>query len=191
MHYNDILNYWFGFSRNTIDYKKWFSSDLMINKYIQDRFEELVELARMKKLDDWKNKQDSCVALIILIDQFPRNIYKNSYRAFAFDDYGLQLCNHMINNNMIFKLNSEIMIMFALMPLQHSESINDKKKLLNILNKLNSNTKSEIYQQMITYTIQHQRVLEKYGKYPMRNFALGRKSTPEELNYIRNNQRSF
>ena len=181
---NDIIYYWF----NTLNsYKDWFGGSKEIDNYIKINYSKYVEKAQQGELDYWKNSLSGCLALILLLDQFARNIYRNSYRAFAFDDYALRLTNFILDKNLLNNYSSN-KIMFILMPLMHSESIDDKDKLIDILSNLNKNKE---FTTMIQYTTKHKEVLVEFGRYPKRNLSYGRICTNKELEYLNNNKNSM
>ena len=181
---NDIIYYWF----NTLNsYKDWFGDSKEIDNYIKINYSKYVEKAQQGELDYWKNSLSGCLALILLLDQFARNIYRNSYRAFAFDDYALRLTNFILDKNLLNNYSSN-KIMFILMPLMHSESIDDKDKLIDILSNLNKNKE---FTTMIQYTTKHKEVLVEFGRYPKRNLSYGRICTNKELEYLNNNKNSM
>ena len=185
-----VLNYWF---HRKSDYKKWFHEDPYTDRHIIRNFEEYVILAHNKKLEDLLDTNDGTLALIILLDQFPRNIYRNTFRAYSHDDKTVEIVKDKLNiHNNFFDfsflngLDNE-MIMFFLMPLMHSESISDKNILDNLLIYLQNNSKNkddDTFLMMKDYNRKHKEVLEKFGRYPKRNNSCGRKSTFKELKYI-------
>ena len=184
---NNIIYYWF----NTLNsYKYWFGGSKEIDNHIKINYSKYVEKAQQGELNYWKNSLSGCLALILLLDQFARNIYRNSYRAFAFDDYALRLTNFILDKNLLSNYSSN-KIMFILMPLMHSESIDDKDKLIDILNNLNNLNKNKEFTTMIQYTIKHKDVLEQFGRYPKRNLSYGRICTNKELEYLNNNKNSM
>lgn len=125
------------------------------------------------------NSPDGRLAQIIILDQFPRNIYRKTARAFSYDTYSLKLSKRMIESGEYDTL-ANLEQLFARMPLQHSENLAHQD--LNC--KLEGDKVSE-------YSLQHREIIKKYGRYPYRNIVLGRKSTPEEHEFLNGEHPSF
>ena len=182
---NEILNYWF-MKKN--DFNKWFVKSQETDKYIEQNFSKYINDANNFRLEYLKKTPRGCLTLIILYDQFPRNLYRNTFRAYAFDSKALNLTHELIVN-MRFTGFTPNMIMFALMPLMHTESIKDKEYLISLLEKYQEKSKDKddmTFTSMIDYTKKHLSILKKYGRYPHRNYAFNRISTKEEKIYLEN-----
>ena len=184
----NVLDYWFSTPN---DYKKWFFSGTSLDNYIKEEFEELLlEIINNNNESLIPKNSKEKLAKIILLDQFPRHIYRNTNSAYKYDNISLKISLELLDNNSIDEL-SPIEQIFALMPLQHSESIQHKNILLDFANnKLNTcdvNDKNT-YLNFIEHTTNHKKVLELFGRYPKRNICLGLESTPEELLYIEENK---
>ena len=182
---NKILNYWF-MKKN--DFNKWFVKSPETDKYIEQNFSKYINDANNFRLEYLKKTPRGCLTLIILYDQFPRNLYRNTFRAYAFDHKALKLTHELIVNMRSTGFTPN-MIMFALMPLMHTESIPDKEYLISLLEKHQVDLKDKddmTFTSMIDYTRKHLSILKKYGRYPHRNYAFNRISTEEEKNYLEN-----
>ena len=184
----NVLDYWFSTPN---DYKKWFFSGTLLDNYIKEEFEELLlEIINNNNESLIPKNSKEKLAKIILLDQFPRHIYRNTSSAYKYDNMSLKISLELLDNNLIDEL-SPIEQIFALMPLQHSESIQHKNILLDFANnKLNTCDVNDenTYLNFIEHTTNHKKVLELFGRYPKRNICLGLESTPEELLYIEENK---
>ena len=182
----EVTDYWF---EKPNDYQKWFFSGSTLDAHITNVFGTLLNKTIQTKEPVIKLTEK--VAKIILLDQFSRHIYRGKASAFASDNISLEISKSLLRPSSLQEFNKlpTINKMFALMPLQHSENIDDKDILLHWINSQldNPDDDQNIYKSLIEHTNGHKQVLEKYGRYPKRNIALGRISTVEELEYIKNN----
>ena len=176
-----IIQFWFGDNPSIKTRGSfWYKSNPETDNIIQKKFENVLLLAKEKKLEHWKNKPLGRLALIILCDQFPRNIYRKKAQAFSFDKIALENTLEGIKQ----KQEQKLMLLqkhFFYMPLMHAEDLKIQKLSLKIFAKLNK-------EQNIpdnTYAQQHYNIIEKFGRFPYRNKALGRISTPEELEFLK------
>jgi len=180
---NEIIDYWFA-KKN--DFNKWFVKSSDTDKYIERNFSKYINDANNFRLEKLKETPKGCLTLIILYDQFPRNIYRNTFRSYAFDHKALKLTHKLIKNNWLSEFTPN-MIMFGLMPLMHTESIKDKEYLISLLEKYQSDLKDKddkTFTSMIDYTRNHLFILKQYGRYPHRNNAFNRVSNKEERIYL-------
>lgn len=187
--YRDIIiDYWF--SKN---YMEWMMNGRKYDKDITEKFEFLLEHALQGKLNHWKNTKKGFLAYIILLDQMPRHIYRDNCKSYKFDDI---ICK-FVKLGYLRYINrySAVEQMFVLMPLQHSESIEDQKLGISILENLVKNSKSEadkkILEEVLFHQKGHYKVIQKYGRFPKRNkFFKGRISTKEEQEYLKSEKNS-
>ena len=180
---SDILEFWFN---KKLDYKKWFHSKNTYDSYITKEFSNILILAEKGYLLDWLVSYKSYLAMIILMDQFSRHIYRdtsksheNDTKILLFTEMGLDL--YLDQANAIEK-------MFILMPYQHSENIDDQKLGVNILENLVKNEtnlcEKNILKKALFHQNKHYEVIKKFGRFPKRNINLERESTEEEIDYI-------
>ena len=189
--YQSILKYWFGdFDSNlaTMENKSalWWGKDVDTDREIRERFTENLALLQAGQLNEWKRLPESYLAMIILGDQFPRNIYRDSAEAFAFDELALKLTNDGIEKGIDLKL-SLIQRVFFYLPLEHAESMMMQElsvsKQKQVMEEANENEK-EKFAGFFDFAVLHREVIEQFGRYPHRNSILGRQSTSEELIYL-------
>ena len=185
---DNILNYWF--SKN---YMEWMTNGKKYDKDISDKFEFLLEHALQGKLNHWKNTKKGFLAYVILLDQMPRHIYRNNYRAYQFDNITCKF----VKLSYIRYINrySPIEQMFVLRPLQQSESLKDQELGISIFEDIIKNSKSETDTKLLKEVLFHQKghyeIIKKYGRFPKRNmFFKDRINSNEELEYLKSEKNS-
>jgi len=193
-----ILAFWFKAKELTapqIDGRMdvWFGEDTIFDHEIEKEFSSDIDLASTAKLDHWAADPRGRLALILLLDQFRRNIYRGTADAFAMDAAALKFC---IEGAMEKKDQglTPIERAFFYMPLQHSESRKVQSKSVDIFNKLAqavSPTYRETFETIAQFAELHRDIVEQFGRFPHRNKVLGRKNTPEEEEYLAGDSPSF
>ena len=193
-----VLSFWFKDQQLTapqIDGRMdvWFGEDPLFDEEIARRFADDVEEASEGNLDHWASEPRGRLALIILIDQFRRNIYRNSEEAFSKDKAALKLCVEGAMEKKDKGL-SPIERVFFYMPLQHAESRKVQKKSVDIFNKLAaavSPTYRETFETVAQFAELHADIIEQFGRFPHRNKIMGRENTPEEAQYLAGDAPTF
>jgi len=193
-----ILAFWFKAKELTapqIDGRMdvWFGEDSIFDHEIEKEFSGDVDLASSGKLDHWAVDPRGRLALILLLDQFRRNIYRGTAEAFARDAAALKLCVEGAMEKKDQGL-SPIERVFFYMPLQHSESRKVQSKSVDIFNKLAqavSPTYRETFETIAQFAELHRDIVEQFGRFPHRNKVLGRKNTPDEDEYLASDSPSF
>ncbi|MEP2103314.1 MAG: DUF924 family protein [Parasphingorhabdus sp.] len=165
---DDILVYWF----TELDSNDWFGSGEAIDEQITERFQELWVEQRAKVATDFLASPEAALAAIILFDQFPRNMFRDTSEAFATDHLALQIANETIDRELDHKLTND-QRMFVYMPLMHSEDLEDQTRSLGLFTALGVENNIKIAKA-------HRDVIEKFGRFPHRNDVLGRETRPEE-----------
>tara|TARA_Y100000590_G_C15545462_1_gene948736 strand:- start:404 stop:973 length:570 start_codon:yes stop_codon:yes gene_type:complete len=179
-----ILLFWF--KESTMDQK--FSKNDEFDEIIRKRFYSDYEKAITNKYDNWQNKPKECLALIITLDQFSRNLFRNNINAFAMDNKACSLSYRVIRKKFINEFSNEE-ILFSLLPLIHSEKINDHDEFYKMFDIYFKN--SPKYNEARKMNILHTKIIRKFGRYPYRNKVLGRESTEGEIEYLKNNHHKF
>ncbi|HXF29527.1 MAG TPA: DUF924 family protein [Chlamydiales bacterium] len=194
----EVLEYWFGSIKSPEDYpeakaKIWFTRDDKIDNEIRNKFERLLLAASNGTLNSWKNTPRERLALIILLDQFPRNIYRNDPRAFSFDSQAQWLTLEGIGRKDDLQLLPVERVFFYL-PFEHAENLPLQRlsvqKFKEIRNQAPDCVK-EKYDSYFDYALKHYVMIEKFGRFPYRNEVLGRKSTPNEIQFLKDPDASF
>lgn len=194
----EILEYWFGALSTGDVYpedkaKLWFEGGDEIDKEIRERFEEQVKAATKNELDSWKTTPRGRLALIILVDQFTRNIYRGTPKAFAFDHIGQKLALEGIKESQDQDL-LPIERVFFYLPLEHSEDLKIQEisvqKFRSVLPLVQPENESH-FKSFEEYAQRHYEIIKKFGRFPHRNKILSRESTPEEIEFLKNPNSSF
>jgi len=186
-----ILTFWFmdkDLSAPQIDGRMdmWFGEDAVFDQQIVNEFADDVESASSGDLEHWAHTGRGRLALILLLDQFRRNIYRNTKDAFAKDKQALTLCVEGAMEKKDHGL-SPIQRVFFYMPLQHAESRRVQKKSREIYKRLAesvSTTYMETFDTILQFAELHADIVERFGRFPHRNKLLKRPNTPEEDEYL-------
>jgi len=188
---DEILSFWFreqALSAPQIDRRMdiWFGEDPVFDHEIEKEFSGDVDRACDGKLDHWAAEPQGRLALIILIDQFRRNIHRNTVHAFSHDKLALKLCVEGAMEKKDKGL-TPIQRVFFYMPLQHAESRKVQAKSVDLYNRL-AESVSPTYQETFLTVAQfaelHKDIVDQFGRFPHRNDLLGRENTPEEDEYL-------
>jgi uncharacterized protein (DUF924 family) len=193
-----ILTFWFKEHELTapqIDGRMdtWFGEDPVFDREIEKQFSGDVDAASGGAIDYWAHQPRGRLALIILLDQFRRNIYRGTAEAFAKDNVALKLCVEGAMQKKDKGL-TPIQRVFFYMPLQHAESRKVQKKSVEIFQRLAkavSPTYRETFETVAQFAELHHDIVEQFGRFPHRNKVLGRKNTPEEEEYLAGDGPSF
>ena len=193
-----ILKFWFQSRRLTapqIDGRMevWFGEDSLFDHEIEELFGDDVELASDGKLSHWAHQPQGLLALILLLDQFRRNMYRSTADAFAKDKYALKLCveGAMAKRDQTL---TPIERVFFYMPLQHSESLKVQRKSVKIFGRLAEAvipTYKETFATLSQFADLHRDVIEIFGRFPHRNNVLQRENTAQEAEYLAGDSPSF
>ena len=183
-----IHAYWFGELDeggmcNADRHSLWFTSSPGTDASCRDQFGHQVEQAIAGKLDAWANTDAGLVATVVLLDQFTRNIYRNTAQAFAGDARALALAQHAIATGHYQRLPA-IHQVFLYLPLEHTEDAEIQEECVTLFEELASITGNEQIASFTRYAVAHRDVIARFGRFPHRNAILGRQSTGEELTYL-------
>lgn len=165
----DVLDFWFG-----LDRKAWFEKDPDLDATIRRRFLPLYEKAVDGQLEGWISEPRHCLALVILLDQFPRNMFRGTARAFAADPIALKAAREIVDRGWDRTLSPDERT-FAYLPFEHSETLADQERSLRLFE---GNPNFE-------WARKHWEIIRRFGRFPHRNAALGRESTAEEVEFLR------
>lgn len=171
----------------------WFEPDLELDRQIKERFGEDLERAGRGDYDDWKRHPASHLALLLLLDQFSRNIYRGTQQAFAFDDQALENSLDALDAEQD-RAVSPIARTFFYMPLQHSEQLGHQQRCVALMQELFDSApddQRDIFGSFLDAAKDHRNIIEQFGRFPHRNEILGRDSTPDEKAYLEENTEAF
>jgi len=179
-----VLDFWFGAPGSTQfgqPREFWFTKSAATDTLIRSRFGPLVEAALRGQLRHWaEGEARTALALVLLLDQFTRNIHRDSARAFAGDDAALAVAKRLVADGRDRQL-APVERWFAYLPFEHSERIEDQHESLRLFGELAQQGLAE----PLVWARKHHDVVARFGRYPHRNEALGRQSTAEEIEFLR------
>ena len=176
----DVLHFWFV----ECSPKAWFTKDAEFDQRLLSRFGTLVEQALSGGLDEWTETADGCLALILVLDQFPRGMYRDTPKAFAGDERALGLCQRCLEAGYVAGSEDSAKRHFMLIPMMHSEDIRVQEASLPLFER---HTNARV----LEYAVRHRDIIARFGRYPHRNTILGRDSTEEELAFLTQPGSSF
>jgi len=171
--YQDILTFWF----NDIDESKWWVKDTELDKTIINKFSAIHAAAIKGELFQWRLTPKGRLAEIIVLDQFSRNMFRDSAQAFAYDPVALVLAQEAINAGADTHLTTSEAI-FLYLPFMHSESLKIHERAIVLFNRAGM-------ENSLDFELKHKMIIERFGRYPHRNKALGRVSTTEEIEFLK------
>jgi len=177
----DILDFWLKDTPSD----KWFASDPAIDSEIRSRFETVWRRGCAGGLSDWENERNGALALIILFDQFPRNMFRGMADAFASDALAREIAKRSIARARDLEVPASVRFFFY-MPLMHSEDLADQNSCVHLI-------KERLVDDDSThrFALMHRGAIERFGRFPARNAALGRPNTQDEQDFLNLNPRGF
>lgn len=186
----EILDFWFG-KPDEADYGKshkvWFIKNPEFDREVRSRFLNDYQQAAAGQLEDSKASPHSCLALIILLDQFPRHMFRGQPQAFATDPQALAAAKHAVFKGFDKEL-LPIQRQFIYLPFEHSESLADQHQCIELYSTLKDYPECA---SGLDYALRHLKVIERFGRFPHRNEILGRQTTPQEAEFLKQPGSSF
>lgn len=179
----EVLEFWFGSpgSPEALQARReWFAKDAAFDAEIRRRFGATIEAALAGALETWTQAPPSALALIIVLDQFTRNAFRDTPRAFSGDPAALALARSVVDRGWHEQL-APLQRAFVYLPFEHSEDIVDQCESLRLFGLLRDDPQAG---GMLEWAIKHYDVVERFGRFPHRNAILGRESTPQELAFL-------
>ena len=167
----DILAFW-----QAAGPDKWFKKDAGFDADIRARFLPTYEAAARGELGDWETTADGALALVIVLDQFPRNMFRGDARAFAADPVARQVADRAIARGFDTQV-PEAMRSFFYLPFEHSEALADQERCI-ALNRARGDADGLKWAEL------HADIIRRFGRFPHRNTVLGRATTPEEQAFL-------
>ena len=168
--YSDIIEYWYSEKSK----KHWFNSTPEVDSEIKQRFEDIWIRAQQDEFIDWVKSPEGCLALIILLDQVPLNMYRGKAISFKTEQQAIKTSLYAINKGFDKELKSDGLL-FLFMPLMHSENITHQEMQVELFDKYDFN---------LDFSRHHRDIVKKYGRFPHRNQILGREDTEIEKEYL-------
>lgn len=179
MKYQEVLEFWF----DEIEPVLWWKKDDAFDALLVERFSETHSRACRCELFEWRRKPEGRLAEIIVLDQFSRNMFRDSAQAFASDSMSLTLSQEAIACGADQSL-TPVQRGFLYMPFMHSESLQIHEVAVRLF-------RSNGNQNNLDYEFKHKKIIEQFGRYPHRNKVLGRQSTAEEIDFLTRPGSSF
>ena len=175
----DVLDFWFVETPPV----KWFQKSTIFDELVRERFHLLIHEVLDGQFADWTEQPDSCLALILILDQFPRNIYRDTPKMIAGDEAALSLSQLCVDRDYIQHPDQRYR-QFMLMPMMHSEELAVQEMSLTLFEQF---TNAQTYD----YALRHRDIIARFGRFPHRNAILGRTSTNEERAFLSEPGSSF
>lgn len=179
----EVLGFWFGPSDSPEcgeRDERWFHGGPAFDAELIEKFGELYEQAWNGELDHLRDSWRGCLALILIFDQFSRNMFRRSSRAFAADPRALKLAEHAIAQGFDAGRSPNELTFFYL-PFEHSENLDNQLRSIALRTAMPEHDRKA---ESIEHAVRHKEVFERFGRYPHRNGALGRVSTEEEIEFL-------
>lgn len=174
-----VLEFWF----DPATKPQWFKPPASFDRTVAERLGPLYAKAMAGELDGWAATARGLLALVILLDQVPRNLHRGSAEAYAGDAKALALARLGIDQGLDAGFDEDQKL-FLYLPLEHAENLADQERSVALFRALGN-------PQYLDYAIRHRDVIERFGRFPHRNAILGRESTPEELAFLEEPGSSF
>jgi len=178
---DDILNFWFegtDLTRKLEKRKSWFKSTPEFDQAIHDNYTQAYEDAAAGKLDDMKNSREGCLALIIILDQFSRNLFRKNPKAFAADAKAREFARFALDQGYDQNIDQFVKAFFYL-PFEHSENLADQEISVKLFS-------TSSHEETSKAALDHHEAIAQFGRFPHRNEVMGRENTPEEEEYLKN-----
>ena len=182
----EILRFWFGDPEEPAgEYgqqrKVWFKKDPAFDDRIRQLFLADYEQAVADALEPWKDQPRSCLALVLLLDQVPRNLFRGDARSFASDRAARDTANYALGRGYDQQV-LPVERMFFYLPLEHSEDLADQDRSVELVRSL-AEAHAE-FETTLDYALRHREVIQRFGRFPHRNEVLGRETTPAEAEFL-------
>ena len=168
----DIIEYWFSPQIR----KYWFSSTLELDKEIHDQFAQIWHDASKGQLDVWSESPEGCLALVIILDQFPLNMFRGTAKSFSTESKAREIARQALAQDFDQKIETE-QLAFLYMPFMHSENETDQEYSVKLYKAAN-------LENNVRFAEHHQAIIKELGRFPHRNAILGRVSTKAEIEYL-------
>jgi len=193
-----ILHYWFGGATDDAEIVReksalWWKQDSKVDAEIRRRFEMMLNAEIKNEFASWSSSPRGQLARVLLCDQFPRNMYRDSPRAFDYDERARKLAREAIDAGQDKKLRP-VERVFLYLPFEHSETVDDQELSLRLYTALVEyvpETDRPTYQKFLEFARKHKEIIDRFGRFPHRNAILGRQSTAAEAEFLKGPGSSF
>jgi uncharacterized protein (DUF924 family) len=178
--WEEVLAFWFG-AEPAASRAEWFRKDAAFDGAIRERFGALHEAASRRELEAWRASAESNLALVIVLDQFSRNLHRDTARAFAQDAHARECAAEALARGDDLGLRP-VQRQFLYLPFEHSEDLRDQERALELFASLES---FEETRGLLEWARRHHAVIARFGRFPHRNAAMARPSTAEEIAFLK------
>ena len=183
-----VLDTWFG-APDSAEFgharKVWFKKDVTFDAMLHERFGALIEEALKGRLASWPATPLGALALIVLLDQFTRNCFRGTPRAFGGDNEALRQARMLVDTRDELTLPTIHHRVFVAMPFEHDETLASQREAVRLLQTLFDETGDKDVEDFLDYALRHAQVIERFGRFPHRNVVLGRETTAEERAWLK------
>jgi len=167
----DIINFW-----RDAGNERWWKKDDAFDETIRSRFLGTWEAARAGRFQQWRRSDDGLLALIIVLDQFPRNMFRGDARTYATDALAREVASEAIARSADTRVD-QVLRQFLYMPFMHSEALADQERCVALFHALGESENAK-------YSEDHADIVRRFGRFPHRNRVLGRATTTEEQTFL-------
>jgi len=178
MHYEKVIQFWF----SELSAAQWWKKDAELDRQIAERFGSVHAAAARSELYPWRRTPQGRLAEVLVLDQFSRHIHRNRPQAFACDPLALALAQEAVAQGVDDQLTASERH-FLYMPYMHSESAVIHKEAVRVFAKGG--------EQQYDFELRHKAIIDRFGRYPHRNVILGRRSSPEEVDFLKRPEAEF
>ncbi|HKI73398.1 MAG TPA: DUF924 family protein [Pseudomonadales bacterium] len=195
---DDIIEFWIGPAatdpeESSARARLWYQSTPESDEDLRHRFGDLLNQAEQGELEHWRETANGTLALVILMDQFSRNLYRGTAQAFSNDDHVAAVAEQAVDTGLDQQM-SWIGRAFLYHPFEHSERIDRQERSVELFSKLVEDAPGDWKKHLegfAEYAAEHRNVVKQFGRFPHRNAVLGRESTPEEIAYLDSGARRY
>lgn len=174
----DILDFWYTAEMRA----KWFASTLQIDAMIRERYASVWESASSGALEHWRDSAAGCLALVIILDQLPLNMFRGTAQSFSTEQQAVAITKHAIDKGFDQQIDKS-QLAFLYMPLMHSENMADQDLSVALYETAGLGNNAR-------FARHHREIVRRFGRFPHRNAILGRANTPQEIDYL-NSKEAF
>lgn len=188
-----VLKFWFGdlqTEQSSYEQRRkfWFGKQPDFDAAIRQQFESVYKQAAAGELEHWQQTPLGCLALVILLDQFPRNMFRDTPQAFATDSQAVKVAQQALAQGFDRQIQP-IQRMFIYLPFEHSENLEHQKQSVALSQQLQVDAPE--LADVFDYAVRHKVIIDRFGRFPHRNRILRRESTPEEIEFLKQPGSSF
>ncbi len=169
----EILDFWFSDEVKS----RWFNSTPEFDELLRQRYEKVWGQARADSFDHWEQEPEGALALVIILDQFPLNMFRTDARQYSTEAHARKIAGHAIHQGFDRKLEKSKRA-FLYLPYMHSESMDDQNRSVELYEAAGLDDN-------LRFAKHHRDVVKRFGRFPHRNMALGRESTEQEIEYLK------